>query len=401
VDVFSNDASLLKPVEALEMSGSLQLAYVVLGWPQTIAKTDDPDTNFNPSAPIDLRGFVTIVGTRPDTFLRFTSSTQVVPGHGVPALSAGESFEVMLQPFEVLNLETGGFLADFTGSLVESNKAVVVFSGAEAADAPAFDTLADRFCCADHLEEQLDPIRTAGMKYIAAHSPNRGKAVAEAGALLTPLAEPDFFRVLALSNEGPTVIKTNLPAPDDHFELPGRGAYLDLAAYEDFALIADQPVTLASILASQDACSVKRPLPGGDPSLVIIPPIEQFRMDYVFLTPDKYAFDFIVISAPPDATIMIDGLGIDEYGCEVGWALGGERPMLDGMGETVVYRCQLSFPLIDPLKPAEEAVAPGKQNDGVHRVLSDRRLGVLVFGFDERVSYGYAAGTQLEAIAIF
>ena len=30
-------------------------------------------------------------------------------------------------------------------------------------------------------------------------------------------------------------------------------------------------------------------------------PIEQFRPDYVFLTPDKYAFDFIVVIAPPGA----------------------------------------------------------------------------------------------------
>ncbi|PIE06134.1 MAG: hypothetical protein CSA75_01115, partial [Sorangium cellulosum] len=68
VNVFSNDASLLKPVEAVTSSPDrVDLQYLVLGWPQTIAHTDDPDTNFNPRAPIDLRGFMTIVGTREDT----------------------------------------------------------------------------------------------------------------------------------------------------------------------------------------------------------------------------------------------------------------------------------------------------------------------------------------------
>jgi len=46
VNVFSNDASLLKPVEALDPGGSGQqsLMYTVLGWPQTIANTSNPDT---------------------------------------------------------------------------------------------------------------------------------------------------------------------------------------------------------------------------------------------------------------------------------------------------------------------------------------------------------------------
>lgn len=400
VNVFSNDASLLKPVEALAPPSPLQLAYVVMGWPQTIAITDDPDTNFNPSAPINLRAFVTILGTRPNTRVRFTTTTHVVAGEGIPPLTPGDVLEVELEPFEVWNLETGDFRSDFTGSLVEANNPVVVFSGAEAADAPYFERLADRYCCADHLEEQLDPIRTAGTTYFAAHGPNRGRAAATAGALVAELPEPEYFRVLSVSDEGPATITTNLPPPDENFVLPGRGAYLDLVAYADFALTSDRPVVLASIQSSQDAGSVKRPLPGGDPSLVIVPPVEQYRMDYVFLTPDKYAFDFIVITAPPDATVTIDGRDIGEYGCDVGWANGGSGSVLADVPEARVHRCQLSFPLIDPSRPPEEGVSPGFQNDGVHRVLSDRNIGVLVYGFDERVSYGYAAGTQLEAISV-
>ena len=33
--------------------------------------------------------------------------------------------------------------------------------------------------------------------------------------------------------------------------------------------------------------------------------------------------------------------------------------------------------------------------DGVHRIDSNQRVGVLVDGFDSYVSYGYAAGTEL------
>ena len=78
VNVFSNDASLLKPVEALTYDpGFLSEAYVVVGWPQTIAHTDDPRTNYNPQAPIDLRSFLTLIGTRPNTRVRVTTTTRV------------------------------------------------------------------------------------------------------------------------------------------------------------------------------------------------------------------------------------------------------------------------------------------------------------------------------------
>ena len=59
-NVFSNDASLLLPTPALVASG---LSYVVAGWPQTIARTDDPATNFDR----DLRAFLTVVGTQNGT----------------------------------------------------------------------------------------------------------------------------------------------------------------------------------------------------------------------------------------------------------------------------------------------------------------------------------------------
>lgn len=83
--VFSNDASLLKPREAYALDDTtLQSTYVVAGWPQTIAITDDPDTNFSSTSPIALRAFLTVVGTRENTTVRVTPKTRVIPGGPVP-----------------------------------------------------------------------------------------------------------------------------------------------------------------------------------------------------------------------------------------------------------------------------------------------------------------------------
>ena len=401
VNVFSNDASLLKPVEALTYTpGAASLAYVAVGWPQTIASSDDPDTNFNPANPIDLRAFLTLVGTREATHVRVTTAARVIPGGPVADTPAGGVIDVTLGAFDVLNLETGGFRADFTGSTIVADQPLVVFSGSEASDAPWFTKLSDRFCCADHLEEQLDPVRTAGTSFVLAHTPSRTRAVVAAGAAVTVVDEPEYFRVVAV-RDGTTHVTTTLPAPDDAFDLTALGAYRELRTLRDATLQASAAVIVGDVQASQEAAGIRRGLPGGDPSLVIVPPTQQYRSSYVFLTPDKYAFDFVLVVAPPDAHVLLDLAPLDATRCEVAPADGltaAERG--SATPPFVVYRCQLSFPVIDPAKTAPDNLTPGAQNDGVHRLASDRDVGVLVFGFDSFVSYGYAGGTKLEEINV-
>jgi hypothetical protein len=395
VNVFSNDASLLKPVEAIEPGhGELAPAYTVLGWPQTIASTEDPSTNFNASNPIDLRAFLTIVGTRPNTRVKIETRAMIIGGGPVPALPIGGSYETVLGPFDVLNLESDDFNGDFTGSVIHADGPVVVFSGGEASDAPFFSTLSERYCCADHLEEQLDPIRTAGKTFAATVSANRSRAVVAAGATIGVVQQPEYFRVLAVTEAGARV-RTSL-ASHPEIVLAERGSHVDLSSSIDFVLDSDAPIMLGNVSASQDAAGVPRGLPGGDPSFVVVPPYEQFRSSYVFLTPDKYSFDFIRVIAPKHAAVVLDGERIEDVlGCELSPL--PEVPVFPDklpIPELVVWRCQLSFPVIDPSKETDK-LSPGLQNDGVHRIDATHKVGVLVDGFDAYVSYGYAAGTEL------
>jgi hypothetical protein len=400
-NVFSNDASLLKPREAFTYDDMvLQTTYVVAGWPQTIAITDDPDTNFSASSPIALRAFLTIVGTREGTQVSVKTTARVLPGGPVAATLPTQKIDVTLGAFDVLNLETDDFNADFTGTIVESDGPVAVFSGSEASDAPHFETLAERRCCADHVEDQLDPVRAAGKKFAVAHTPSRTTAVVNAGADTAIVQEPDYVRFIAVTTEGAT-IRTSLPPPDDEIILSYQGQFREVIAYEDFVAESNEPITVSQVMASQEAAGIKRTLPGGDPSLVIVPPTEQFRPDYTFLTPDKYAFDFVSIVAPPDAGVYLDGavLGPDRCTITPTDGLTNEERGSD-TPPYLTYTCQLGFATIDPLKSAPENLMPGAQNDGVHRLVCSSACGVMVNGFDSFVSYGYAAGTELKDIAI-
>ncbi len=393
-NVFSNDASQLLPTSALNRDG--QRAYIVAGWPQTIANSSVPQQNFGQ----DLRAFLTVVATRPDTQVRVRATVRVIAGGPFPSgLAKGDDGNVMMQPFDVLNLETGEFNGDFTGSLVDANQPVAVFVGSEASDAPFFASLADRSCCADHLEEQSPPVRAVGKSYVVARMPNRSRAVVAAGGNINAVDEPEYYRVVA-ARSGATHVRTTLPAPDDAFELANEGESRTLIARQDFTLNADSAVILADVQASQEAAGVPRGLPGGDPSLTYLPPAEQWRATYVLLTPDKYSFDFVVVSAPAEANVFIDGLPIGPSVCDVApadgltvAARGGKPPAY------LAYRCQLSFPIIDPTVTTNN-VSPGRQNDGVHRVQADLPVGVIVYGFDSFVSYAYAGGTQLTEINV-
>lgn len=400
-NVFSNDASLLKPREAYTYDDNvLQPTYVVAGWPQTIAITDDPDTNFSASSPIALRAFLTIVGTRESTQVRVTTTARVLPGGPVAATLPTQKIDVTLGAFDVLNLETDDFNADFTGSIVESDGPVAVFSGSEASDAPHFETLSERRCCADHVEDQLDPLRAAGKQFAVAHTPSRTTTVVNAGADTAVVPEPDYVRFIAVTTQGAT-IKTSLPEPDNEIVLSYQGQYREVIAYADFVAKSNEPITVSQVMASQEAAGIKRSLPGGDPSLLIVPPTEQFRPDYTFLTPDKYAFDFVSIVAAPDAGVYLDGALLGPDRCTV-TPTDGLTAEERGSDEPpyLTYTCQLGFATIDPLKSAPENLTPGAQNDGVHRLVCSSACGVVVTGFDSFVSYGYAAGTELKDISI-
>jgi hypothetical protein len=391
VNVFSNDASLLYPTAALGSGGGR--SYVIAGWPQTIAISENPAQDFG----LNLRAFLAIVGTTPDTHVHLKTTARIVGGGPVPnGVDKGGELDVTLQPFEVLNLETGDFNADFTGTLIDASGPVAVFPGSEASDAPFFATIAQRSCCADHLEDQATPLRSVGKRYVLGRVPNRAKAIAAAGGAIAPFDEPEFYRVVATTT-GKTTVTTTLPAPFNAFELDGEGADFTITATQDFVLTASQPVIVADVQASQEAAGVARGLPGGDPSLTFVAPLEQWRNDYVLLTPDKYSFDFLVITAPFGAQVFIDGLPIDGTVCEVAPGDGlDEKTRKAKDPPFVVYRCQLSFPTIDPTKTAPNNVLPGRQNDGVHRVQADYPVGVLVYGFDSFVSYAYAGGTELK-----
>ena len=107
----------------------------------------------------------------------------------------------------------------------------------------------------------------------------------------------------------------------------------------------------------------------GDPAFILAVPVEQYRTDFVFLAPDKYAFDYVTITSPVGAQVFFDDLPVE--------SISDWEPIGD---------------------PASWQSARFQIADGTHFIQGDVPLGVTVYGYDQYVSYGYPAGLNLDVV---
>ena len=111
-------------------------------------------------------------------------------------------------------------------------------------------------------------------------------------------------------------------------------------------------------------------VPTGDPAFFLVPPREQQRDEYAFLTPSTYELDFMTLTMEVGATLTFDDQTLDPQDYD--------PILIEGTTLQVVH-----IPI----------------DDGPHRVSSNARLGLLVYAYDRYVSYAYPGGTNLGKIA--
>lgn len=413
-EAFSNDASLLIPVAAL---GNDYIAVTGDG----IIGSSNPELG----TPANWGAFVSVVGVRDEPVgVEVDPTSAVEAGGGLPA-GLGP-FSVSLARYEVLNIEStapdtlvaGG--GNLSGTRISADGPVAVFSGNVATVVPSGDQTT---CCADHLEEQMFPLSSWGATYFAQPSqPRAGDAP----------AQNDVFRITA-GNTDVTLEWVPSTPPGAPSSL-NAGQSVEFSTNEAFGVMASGKISLAQFLTSSDqvigpqTCDplgtgsdcpyrgsdllcvpIEQGSPYGqclylcdpdgtgadcpflatcervpddpenrgicqpmsDPDLILVPPVEQFRSDYVFLTPDDYEHDYLNVVAPDGTSVDFDGRDIT-----------GLRPIgtLDG----VPY----------------SATTVEIPSDGTHVVTASQPVGLIVYGYDRYVSYGYPAGLDLETIGI-
>ncbi len=345
----SNDASLLVAREALGK------VYYAMTTPVALANG---------------RSYVTVVGTEPGTQVTVTPKVSTTAGGGVPALSPGQPYTATIGEMDVLQLATKTKGADMTGTKVKATKPVAVFGGNSCANLPQNKT----YC--DHVQEQMFPVETWGKGYLAVKFMPRGKN-----------PEDDWWRIMA-SEAGTKVTLsggTGLPTvptlgPGQHFQINTPG---------QFVVKANKPISVGHYMLGQGAVSL--PLDKsvynesfqtpkgcamsgsytsmGDPAISVSVPFEQYRKQYIFLTPDTYRYDFVTVMVPSKKEtpqVMIDGK-----------------------------------PIPVPLKKigsTDFRYARFRVSDGPHTMSGTTPFGIEVHGYDCNVSYAYSGGLSLKVI---
>ncbi len=325
---WSSDASLLYPLEAWDTLVD------VVHWGQGSGK-----------------GYISIVAAVDGTQVQVRPSTNTTGAGGVPPGVAGGTFMLALDEGDVAQIAVAQENASLTGTRIESDQPVAVFTGHECAFVPG-----DKYAC-DHLEEQMAGLRLWGKQFVASRVPVR----------LPDTPESSLWQIYA-SEDGTTVA---FDVPAGVSGVPAGPLSLDAgelaeffvtgtpAAPGDFFVDADKPIAVFNYMTGYEA------MPGGatmlgDPAMVQLGAVEQFLDRYVLLVPSQWTWDFLVVTRPEGAGVELDGAAIDD-GLFVSAGGGFE-------------------------------VARVPVDDGVHEVDANAPIAVEVVGYDTADSYAYLAG---------
>ncbi len=325
-DSFSNDASLLLPTNVWRNS------YYAATMP-AIASASYP-------------GLVAITATQASTMVTINSRAATGAGTGIGALAAGTPQTVMLNAGDVLELSSDG--GDFTGSKIDASAPVQVITG------HFCTTIPSTVGACDHLEESMFGIDTLGTTYIV-----NAPAVAS-----IPNGKVEYVRIVA--TQPGTTLTYDPPQTGAATTIANAGDFVEIANNSaSFKVVANNKVLVAQFMEGQDAGGDQ-----GDPSISLAVPVEQFRTSYAFHAPTTYSSNYVDVTAPTGATIMLDGTVVPLTAIgTTGYSIGRAR-----------------------------SISTGPANDGNHSITGDQGFAISVYGYGQYTSYWYPGGLNLTSV---
>jgi hypothetical protein len=149
----------------------------------------------------------------------------------------------------------------------------------------------DRRAC-DHLEETIFPLETWGKQVIV------GKPRKSDDEVQSVKPTQYILRIVSGADDNTVSFEPALLEP---ITLQ-RGAYHEVTLADNVRVKATKPMAVAQYLLGQQATSLY-----GDPSLTLVPPVEQYRSRYNFLSPATYTSNYVTVVAPEGETVVLDG----------------------------------------------------------------------------------------------
>jgi hypothetical protein len=317
------------------LSHSAASSGVYLGLPTDILGTNYLALGYKNTDVVNGSQFV-LVAPQDDT------TVTIVPRSRAGARLPGVAYTVTLQQGQTYQLRsTESMPADLSGSTITSNRPIAVFGGHACANIPSQTTT---FC--DYIVEQLPPATTWGKQFMTVPMASRSGG--------------DTFRFLASRNGTQVNVNGSLVATLN------RGDLHQMSLSTMAHVTSNEP-----ILVAQYANGTSHDRAAGDPSMMLIPPYEQFLASYTVTTPSlDFPVNYINLVAPNAAVgqITLDGNTVP-------------ASAFVAIGSSGFSGASLTMTL------------------GAHRLASPLPFGTFVYGFGTSNGYSYLGGMSLAPIS--
>jgi hypothetical protein len=300
-----------------------------LAYPVGTCGTEYYCMSYESNLPGELGSDFTIVGIFNNTTVNIT------PTVSSGTHSAGTTYSITLNSGQTYRLyDQVGDVKDVTGSHINADRAIAVFSGNRICDIPT------NYPYGDLITEQLLPVSAWDTTYMTVPFKDR---------------TGDTIRVLAAYNG--TVISLN----GNTMATLNAGEYADTIITGNAVISANNPILAAQFANGSQFDFEKNEF--GDPFMLILSGSAQYRTEYTFCTMhEDIGSNYINIIAPTSA---ISSIRLD------GTMLGGDL-----------------FSAID--NKYSGAQVPVSQ--GTHTISGSGKFGLFIYGFGFNDSYGHSGG---------
>ena len=320
---------------------------------------------------------MTIVGAVDGTEItvELPPNQEVIGYQGANSAPLTNTFQITLDSQDVAILPTvyrQGNATDLSGARITGNNPFVVFSGHVCSFFPS-----TAFAC-DHLQEQLVPTSTWGSQYQLVPAAERGNNYPSEVVYWKLLSNEDgtsirfsvpFTQLNSVGSSNPTMPHCGDALSGDGTLVLNAGQYCEFGTKAAVQIQASRPILTAGFLVGQEATAPPGSSPfgqrAGDPAMFLLPTDQQFRRDYVFLTPDTYFVDYVTVITEATNEIILNDAPLD---------LTGALPIPNS---NFVYKhIELT-------------------QDGTQNLLGASPFGIIVYAYDDFVSYAFTGGINL------
>lgn len=266
------------------------------------------------------------------------TTVTVTPSQTTASRVGGVPYSFVLHQGRTYQLRNTLVPADLTGTVITADKPIAVFGSHRCAN------IHGTFC--NHLVEQMPSTDTWGTHFVTVPLATRKNG--------------DTFRIIAAHDN------TNVSINGVQIAGLNRGQFYESLIVQSSYIVSDQPVMVVQYSngTSFDGAT-------GDPFMIVVPPLEQYRAAYTVSTvqPNWFLINFVNIVIPTGAKSLLQ---------------------LDG---NAVPASSFTDVAGSGFSTAQLSVSTGS-----HRLVSSVPFGVFVYGFASFDGYGYTGGIALSGV---